>query len=333
MSDPIRVLVTGSAGQIAYSLVYSIAKGDVFGKDQPVILTLLDIPSMLLVLEGIIMELQDCALPLLKEVVRTDKEAIAFKDLDVAILVGSMPRKESLEWKNLLRANVNIFRSQGAALNKYAKKTVKVLVVGSPANTNCLIAAKSAPSIPKENFSCLTRLDHNRTASQVAMRLGVSSGNVKNIIIWGNHSSTQYPDVHHAKVTVSGTEMGVFDAVKDDDWLKGDLISTVQQRGGAVIKARKLSSAMSAAKAICDHMRDIWFGTPEGHFISMGVYSNGNPYDIPDDLIYSFPVVIKNKSWKIVDGLEINDFSRGKMDATAAELVEERDMAVLFLRV
>ncbi|MBN3320169.1 MDHC protein, partial [Atractosteus spatula] len=332
-SDPIKVLVTGAAGQIAYSLLYSIAKGDVFGKDQPLVLVLLDITPMLPVLDGVVMELQDCALPLLREVIPTDKEEVAFKDLDAAILVGSMPRKEGMERKDLLKANVNIFKSQGAALDKYAKKTVKVLVVGNPANTNCLIASKSAPSIPKENFSCLTRLDHNRARSQVAIRVGVPSDNVKNVIIWGNHSSTQYPDVHHTKVKVHGKEIGAYEAVKDDSWLKGDFISTVQQRGAAVIKARKLSSAMSAAKAICDHMRDIWFGTPEGEFTSMGVYSTGNSYGVPDDLIYSFPVVIKGKSWKIVDGLEINDFSRGKMNATAAELVEERDTAVTFLGV
>uniref|UniRef100_A0A3B3RMC1 Malate dehydrogenase n=1 Tax=Paramormyrops kingsleyae TaxID=1676925 RepID=A0A3B3RMC1_9TELE len=314
MADPIRVLVTGAAGQIAYSLLYSIAKGDVFGKDQPIILLLLDIP-------------------LLREVIPTAKEDVGFKDLDAAVLVGSMPRKEGMERKDLLKANVNIFKSQGAALEKYSKKTVKVLVVGNPANTNCLIAAKSAPSIPKENFSCLTRLDHNRARSQVAIRVGVPADNVKNVIIWGNHSSTQYPDVHHAKVNIQGSEVNVFDAVKDDSWLKGDFISTVQQRGAAVIKARKLSSAMSAAKAICDHMRDIWFGTPEGEFISMGVYSSGNSYGVPEDLIYSFPVVIKDKSWKIVDGLPIKDFSREKMDVTAAELVEERDTAVSFLGV
>ncbi|XP_048864899.1 malate dehydrogenase 1Ab, NAD (soluble) [Brienomyrus brachyistius] len=333
MADPIRVLVTGAAGQIAYSLLYGIAKGDVFGKDQPIILLLLDIPPMLPVLDGVVMELQDCALPLLREVIPTDKEDVAFKDLDAAVLVGSMPRKEGMERKDLLKANVNIFKSQGAALEKFSKKTVKVLVVGNPANTNCLIAAKSAPSIPKENFSCLTRLDHNRARSQVAIRVGVPADNVKNVIIWGNHSSTQYPDVHHAKVNIQGSEVNVFDAVKDDSWLKGDFISTVQQRGAAVIKARKLSSAMSAAKAICDHMRDIWFGTPEGEFISMGVYSSGNSYGVPEDLIYSFPVVIKDKSWKIVDGLPIKDFSREKMDATAAELVEERDTAVSFLGV
>ncbi|XP_066552932.1 malate dehydrogenase 1Ab, NAD (soluble) [Amia ocellicauda] len=333
MSDPIKVLVTGAAGQIAYSLLYSIAKGDVFGKDQALILVLLDIPPMLPVLDGVVMELQDCALPLLREVIPTDKEEVAFKDLDAAVLVGSMPRKEGMERKDLLKANVNIFKSQGGALEKYAKKTVKVLVVGNPANTNCLIASKSAPSIPKENFSCLTRLDHNRARSQVAMRVGVSADNVKDVIIWGNHSSTQYPDVHHAKVSIKGKEISAYDAVKDDAWLKGDFISTVQQRGAAVIKARKLSSAMSAAKAICDHMRDIWFGTLEGEFISMGVYSSGNSYGVPDDLIYSFPVTIKDKTWKIVEGLSINDFSRGKMDATAEELVEERDTAVSFLGV
>ncbi|XP_024152662.1 malate dehydrogenase 1Ab, NAD (soluble) [Oryzias melastigma] len=331
MAEPIRVLVTGAAGQIAYSLLFSIAKGDVFGKDQPIVLLLLDITPMLPVLEGVVMELQDCALPLLREIVATDKEEVAFKDLDAAILVGSMPRREGMERKDLLKANVAIFRSQGAALDKHAKKTVKVLVVGNPANTNCLIAAKSAPSIPKENFSCLTRLDHNRACSQVAMRCGVPATHVKNVIIWGNHSSTQYPDVHHCKVSVSGGELACFDAVKDDSWLKGDFIATVQQRGAAVIKARKLSSAMSAAKAICDHMRDLWSGTAEGEFISMGVYSTGNPYGVPEDLIYSFPVQIKDKSWKIVDSLAINDFSKSKMDATAAELMEERDTAVAFL--
>uniref|UniRef100_A0A8C4ZHW8 Malate dehydrogenase n=1 Tax=Gadus morhua TaxID=8049 RepID=A0A8C4ZHW8_GADMO len=332
-AQPIRVLVTGAAGQIAYSLLFSIAKGDVFGKDQPIVLLLLDISPMLPVLDGVVMELQDCALPLLKEVVSTDKEEVAFKDLDVAILVGSMPRRDGMERKDLLKANVAIFKSQGGALDKFAKKTVKVLVVGNPANTNCLIAAKSAPSIPKENFSCLTRLDHNRACSQVAIRCSVPATHVKNVIIWGNHSSTQYPDVHHCKVNMAGSDLPCFEAVKDDAWLKGDFIATVQQRGAAVIKARKLSSAMSAAKAICDHLRDIWSGTPEGEFISMGVYSTGNRYGVPEDLVYSFPVQIKDKSWKIVDGLDINDFSKSRMDASAAELIEERDMALSTLAV
>ncbi|KAM3932460.1 malate dehydrogenase, cytoplasmic [Leptodactylus fuscus] len=331
MCDPINVLVTGAAGQIAYSLLYGIAKGDVFGKDQPLVLKLLDITPMMGVLQGVVMELQDCALPLLKEVIATDKEEVAFKDLDVAILVGSMPRREGMERKDLLKANVKIFKSQGAALDKYAKKTVKVVVVGNPANTNCLTALLSAPSIPKENFTCLTRLDHNRAKAQIALRLKVTSDDVKNVIIWGNHSSTQYPDVSHAVVKLQGKEVCVSEAVKDDNWLKGDFISTVQQRGAAVIAARKLSSAMSAAKAICDHTRDLWSGTPEGEYVSMGVYSGGNSYGVPDGLLYSFPVTIQNKTWKIVEGLKIDDFSRGKMDATAKELQEEKDMASEFL--
>lgn len=325
--------MTGAAGQIAYSLLYGIAKGDVFGKDQPLALVLLDITPMMGVLDGVVMELQDCALPLLKEVVATDKEEVAFKDLDVAVLVGSMPRREGMERKDLLKANVKIFKSQGAALDKYAKKTVKVIVVGNPANTNCLTALKSAPSIPKENFSCLTRLDHNRAKAQIALRLSVASDDVKNVIIWGNHSSTQYPDVSHAVVNLKGKEVSVSEAVKDDSWLKGGFISTVQQRGAAVIAARKLSSAMSAAKAICDHVRDIWSGTPEGEHVSMGVISDGNAYGVPNELLYSFPVTIKGKTWKIVEGLKIDDFSRGKMDVTANELQEEKDTAFEFLSI
>ncbi|KAF6104727.1 malate dehydrogenase 1 [Phyllostomus discolor] len=317
MPEPIRVLVTGAAGQIAYSLLYSIGNGSVFGKDQPIILVLLDITPMMGVLDGVLMELQDCALPLLKDVIATDKEEVAFKDLDIAVLVGSMPRRDGMERKDLLKANVNIFKTQGAALEKYAKKSVKVIVVGNPANTNCLTASKSAPSIPKENFSCLTRLDHNRAKAQIAIKLGVTSDDVKN--------------VNHAKVKLQGKEIGVYEALKDDSWLKGEFITTVQQRGAAVIKARKLSSAMSAAKAICDHIRDIWFGTPEGEFVSMGVISDGNSYGVPDDLLYSFPVTIKNKTWKIVEGLPINDFSREKMDITAKELTEEKTTALEFL--
>ncbi|XP_016119294.1 malate dehydrogenase, cytoplasmic-like, partial [Sinocyclocheilus grahami] len=276
-AESIRVLVTGAAGQITYSLLYSIAKGDVFGKDQyydgftvqcielinilkpfnhsfllprffisefllKTLLYVLSCDSLIAIVVCPPSVLMPLSVPFVAEVIPTDKVDVAFKDLDAAILVGSMPRREGMERKDLLKANVAIFKSQGEALDKYAKKTVKVLVVGNPANTNCLIAAKSAPSIPKENFSCLTRLDHNRACSQVAMRCGISANSVKNMIIWGNHSSTQYPDIHHCKVNVQGT---------------------VQQRGAAVIKARKLSSAMSAAKAICDHMRDIWTGTTE----------------------------------------------------------------------
>ncbi|KAG8584111.1 hypothetical protein GDO81_008688 [Engystomops pustulosus] len=333
MPSPIKVLITGAAGQIAYSLMYGISNGDVFGKDQPIDLVLLDITPMMGVLEGVVMELQDLAVPLLREVIATDKEEVAFKDLDVAILVGSMPRREGMERKDLLKANVNIFKSQGAALDKYAKKTVKVVVVGNPANTNCLTAIKSAPSIPKENFTCLTRLDHNRAKAQIALRLKVSSDEVKNVIIWGNHSSTQYADVSHAVVKQGGKDVPVSDAVKDDAWLKGGFISTVQQRGAAVIAARKLSSALSAAKAICDHTRDFWNGTPEGEWVSMGVISDGNKYGVPNDLLYSFPVTIKDKTWKIVEGLKIDDFSCGKMDVTTKELQEEKDTAFQFLQI
>uniref|UniRef100_A0A8C7LMK3 Malate dehydrogenase n=1 Tax=Oncorhynchus mykiss TaxID=8022 RepID=A0A8C7LMK3_ONCMY len=313
---------------IAYSLLFGIAKGDVFGKDQvegrkKLWLDLHYVTSQLILL-GVVYCLKLHPIPHI--VIPTDKEEVAFKDLDAAILVGSMPRREGMERKDLLKANVAIFKSQGAALEKYAKKTVKVLVVGNPANTNCLIAAKSAPSIPKENFSCLTRLDHNRARSQVPVwRTGLCI--TLCVILFNNMSLLFY----YTKVNMAGSDLACFDAVKDDDWLKGAFISTVQQRGAAVIAARKLSSAMSAAKAICDHMRDIWSGTPQGEFVSMGVYSSSNSYGVAEDLIYSFPVHIKDKQWKIVDGLAINDFSRGKMDATAAELVEERDTAVTFL--
>lgn len=329
--EPLRVVVTGAAGQIAYSLLYSIGKGDVFGPNQPITLLLLDIAPMLPSLEGVVLELQDCSLPLLHDVVGTAETSVAFKDVDAAILVGAMPRKEGMERKDLLKANAKIFEVQGKALDQHAKKTCKILVVGNPANTNCLIASKCAPSIPAKNFSCLTRLDHNRAVAQIAMRLGLKTDAVKQVTIWGNHSSTQYPDVSHAKVIQSGGAVGVKEAVKDDAWLQGEFLKTVQTRGAAIIKARKLSSAMSAAKAICDHMRLWWFGTPEDDWQSMGVISDGNSYGIPEGLIYSFPVRIENGDWKIVEGLGIDDFSRMKMDATADELKQERDAAMGFI--
>lgn len=333
MAEPLRVVVTGAAGQIAYSLLYSIGKGDVFGPTQPIVLLLLDIPAMQTSLGGVVLELQDCSLPLLHEVVATVDAKEAFTNVDAAILVGAMPRKEGMERKDLLKANAKIFEVQGKALDMHAKKTCKILVVGNPANTNCLIASKCAPSIPAENFSCLTRLDHNRAVAQIAMRLGLKTDAVKQVTIWGNHSSTQYPDVSHAKVLQSGVAVPVTEAVKDDHWLQGEFLKVVQTRGAAIIKARKLSSAMSAAKAICDHMRLWWFGTPEDDWQSMGVISNGNPYGIPEGIIYSFPVRIKNGKWEIVSGLDISDFSRGKMDATAKELCEERDAAMSFIEM
>ncbi|CAF2763038.1 unnamed protein product [Rotaria sp. Silwood2] len=325
--QPIHVLITGAAGQIAYSLIYQVCNGEVFGKDQPLVLHLLDITPMLGVLQGLVMEIDDCSLPLVKGVVTTDSEEQAFKDIDAAFLVGAMPRKEGMERKDLLSANVKIFKSQGAALDKFAKKTVKVLVVGNPANTNCYILAHFAPSIPRENFSCLTRLDHNRAKAQIASRLKVSPEAVKNVIIWGNHSATQVPDARLATVTLNGTETPVFDAVKDDHWLKNDFISTVQKRGAAVIAARKLSSAMSAAKASCDHMRDWWHGTKDNEWVSMGVVSDGS-YGVEKGLVYSYPVHIKKGSYSIVQGLAVDDWARELMDKTQKELLEEKNDAL-----
>lgn len=328
MAEPLKVLITGAAGQIAYSLLYSVAKGDVFGPNQPIILVLLDIPPMMGVLEGVVMELMDCALPLLKEVIPSVDGMAAFKDVDVAMLVGAMPRREGMERKDLLAANVKIFKAMGAAIDSQAKKTIKVVVVGNPANTNAFICRKYAPSIPAENFTALTRLDQNRAQAQIAARLGVGNNSVSNCIIWGNHSSTQYPDVNHAVVAKDGKTQAVRAAVQNDDWLNNEFIKTVQQRGAAVIKARKLSSAMSAAKAIVDHVRDWWNGVPEGTIVSMAVPSDGS-YGIENGLIYSFPVRTKpDHTYEIIQGLSIDDFSREKMDLTMKELMEERDMAV-----
>lgn len=327
--EPLRVLVTGSAGQIAYSLLFSIANGDVFGKTQPIILHLLDIPMMMTSLSGVKLELEDCSLPLLHNVITTDSEEVAFKDIDVAILAGSMPRREGMERKDLLAANVKIFKSQGQALDKFAKKSVRVVVVGNPANTNCYVLSKFAPSIAPENFSCLTRLDHNRAKAQVALKLNITSDKVKNVIIWGNHSSTQFPDVKHATVELNdGKQHNAYEAIKDDHWIKNEFIPVVQKRGAAILAARKLSSAMSAAKAICDHMRDWWNGTKDDEWVSMGVPSDGS-YGIEKGLIYSFPVrVDKNKKWSIVQGLAIDDWSRGLMDKTCQELQEEKNDAL-----
>lgn len=327
MAEPLRVVVTGAAGQIAYSLLFSIAKGDVFGKDQTLELLLLDIPPMMPVLEGVVMELQDCAIPLVKNIIATADVNVAFENVDAAFMVGAMPRKEGMERKDLLKANVKIFKVQGEALNEKAKKTVKVLVVGNPANTNACILSKYAPTIPKENFTCMTRLDQNRAQAQIASRLGVTSDKVKNVIIWGNHSSTQFPDVAHGFVELNGNKVPILEAVKDDNWIKGEFIKVVQTRGAAVIKARKLSSAMSAAKAACDHMRDWFMGTPAGTFVSMGVISDGS-YGIPSGLMYSYPLKIENGKYSIVQGLPIDDFSRSKMDTTANELSEELKAAL-----
>lgn len=318
-----RILVTGAAGQIGYSLVPQIAKGDVYGPNQPVTLILFDIPMMIDALQGVQFELQDCALPLLTEVIATTDEAVAFKDLDVAFLVGAMPRKEGMERKDLLAANVKIFKSQGAALAKYSRPTVKVLVVGNPANTNAYICAKyAAPTIPSRNISAMTRLDHNRALAQVAMKSGVTIENVKNVIIWGNHSATQFPDVKHAVVSKNGQSIDAYTAVGDEAFLKGDFITLIQKRGAAIIAKRKLSSAMSAAKAAVDHVHDWVTGTKADAWVSMAVPSDGS-YDIPAGIVYSFPVKVTNAEWAIVKGLAIDEFAKGKMLATLTELQEE----------
>ncbi|KAF4532693.1 hypothetical protein B566_EDAN002929 [Ephemera danica] len=297
MSEPIRVVVTGAAGQIAYSLLYMVAKGEVFGPNQPLILHLLDIPPMMGVIKGVVMELNDCAFPLLADIVPTDNPEVAFKDVDAAFLVGAMPRKEGMERKDLLAANVTIFKAQGQALDRVAKKSVKVLVVGNPANTNALVCSKYAPSIPRENFTAMTRLDQNRATAQIAERLKVGCSKVTKVVIWGNHSSTQFPDVRNATVEIGGAQT-----------------KTIQKRGAAVIAARKLSSAMSAAKAACDHMKDWWQGT-NGRWVSMGVVSDAS-YGAPADVVFSFP------------GLDIDEFARGKLDVTGKELLEEREEAL-----
>eukprot|EP01111_Echinosteliopsis_oligospora_P013900 TRINITY_DN510_c0_g1_i1.p1 TRINITY_DN510_c0_g1~~TRINITY_DN510_c0_g1_i1.p1 ORF type:complete len:375 (-),score=111.91 TRINITY_DN510_c0_g1_i1:55-1071(-) len=330
---PARVLITGAAGQIAYSLVFMVARGDMLGPKQPVILHLLDIPAAQEGLNGVVMELEDCALPLLAGIVATTDVKTAFTDVDFALMVGAMPRREGMERADLLKANAAIFKVQGKALNDYSSKNVKVVVVGNPANTNALLAQMSAPNLPKENFSALTRLDHNRAKAQIANRLKVSVGQVKNVAIWGNHSSTQYPDVTSGVVVdfpKQGEKSSVADAVKDQAWLQGEFIKTVQQRGAAVIKLRKLSSAASAAKAIVDHMRDWVLGTPEGEYVSMGVYSEGS-YGIKEGLIYSFPVSCKDGKYTIIQGLAVDDFSRKLMKDTEDELVSEKETAVQFL--
>jgi len=318
------VLVTGAAGQIAYSLIFLVAKGDLLGPNTPIILHLLDIPFCQEALGGVVMEITDCAFPLVRGVVATTSVEEAFKDVEYALLVGAFPRREGMERKDLLLKNAAIFKEQGGALDKFAKKSVKVVVVGNPANTNAYLAMTNAPSIPRENFSALTRLDHNRAKAQIADRLHLPFTHVHNVIIWGNHSSTQYPDVSHGYVQCDSGKKPVREAIKDDAYLNGEFITVVQQRGAAIIKARKLSSAASAAKAIVDHMRDWIFGTSEGEMISMAVASDGS-YGIPKDLIYSFPVTCKDGKYSIVQGLSIDEFSRGKMDLTAAELTEEKN--------
>lgn len=319
MKAPVRVAVTGAAGQISYSLLFRIASGEMLGKDQPVILQLLEITPALNALKGVAMELEDCAFPLLQSVVCTDDPTVAFKDAEYALLVGARPRGPGMERKDLLEANAAIFSVQGKAINDHAARTIKVLVVGNPANTNALIAQRNAPDIDPRQFTAMTRLDHNRAVTQLAQKLSITLDQVTKMTIWGNHSSTQYPDLFHAMVNG-----GVAIEKVEQAWYENEFIPTVQQRGAAIIAARGASSAASAANAAICHMRDWALGTPAGDWVSMGVYSDGS-YGIEEGLIYSFPCVCKDGDWQIVQGLDIDKFSRAKLDATAQELKEERD--------
>jgi malate dehydrogenase len=317
MKAPVRVTVTGAAGQIGYALLFRIASGEMLGKDQPVILQLLEITPALDALKGVIMEIEDCAFPLVQEMIASDDANVAFKDTDYALLVGSRPRGPGMERKDLIEANAAIFSVQGKALNDHASRDVKILVVGNPANTNSLIAQRNAPDLDPRQFTAMTRLDHNRAIAQLAGKTGKHVTDVVGLAIWGNHSATQYPDIHEA--TVAGEN--AMDLV-DMDWYENDFIPTVQQRGAAIIDARGASSAASAANAAIDHMHD-WALGSDG-VVSMGVYSDGS-YGVEPGLIYSFPVTCANGDWQIVQGLDINEFSQARMDATMAELIEERD--------
>lgn len=320
MPSPVRIAVTGAAGQIGYSLLFRIAAGNMLGSGQPVILQLLDIPESRGILNGVVMELQDCAFPLLTDIIATHDPLIAFDQADIAILVGARPRVKGMERNDLLLANGEIFKAQGNALNQVAKRDAKILVVGNPANTNTYITMKNAPDLPSENFSGMLRLDHNRALSQVAMKLKQPVDSIRKIIVWGNHSSTQFPDLSHAEI--EGEK--VIDLIKDQAWIEKYFIPTVQNRGAAVIEARGLSSAASAANAIINHMHDWIFGTRENDWVTMGIFSDGS-YGIPADVIYGFPVVCKNGKKEIVQGLEISPFSRTRLDATYDELIQEQN--------
>ena len=316
---PVRIAVTGAAGQIGYQLIFRIAAGDMLGPKQPIFLQLLEVTPALPGLNGVVMELNDCAFPLLAGVIATDNAEVAFKDADYALLVGARPRGPGMERKDLLTENAKIFSAQGKALDTAAKKNVKVLVVGNPANTNALIAAENAPRIPRKNFTAMMRLDHNRAMGQLAAKTGKHVTDIKRMTVWGNHSSTQYPDINAC--TVKGKA-----AVKlvDEAWCANDFIATIQQRGAAIIKARGASSAASAASAAIDHVHTWIHGTAQDDWASMAIPSDGS-YGIPEGVIYSYPVTTRNGDYQIVQGLSIEEFSRKRMDATLAELKEERE--------
>ena len=316
--QPIRVAVTGAAGNIGYALLFRIATGNMLGEDQPVILQLVDIPPAMKAVEGVMMELDDCAFPLLVGIEASEDPKVGFNGTDIALLVGARPRTKDMERKDLLEANGGIFTGQGKALNDVASSDLKVLVVGNPANTNCYIAMHNAPDVDNARFNAMVRLDQNRSMSQVARKTGRPVSDIKKMTIWGNHSATQYPDLFHAEIDGKSVA-GIID---DQQWIENEMIPKVQQRGKAIIQARGSSSAASAASAAIDHVRDWVLGTPDGDWVSMAVPSDGS-YGVPEGLIYGFPCTCSNGEWSIVQGLEIDAFSRGKMDATAKELEEE----------
>jgi malate dehydrogenase len=320
VKNPVRVAVTGAAGQIGYSLVFRVASGDLLGPDQPVVLHLLEITPALDALRGVVMEIDDCAFPLVHGVVQTDDAGRAFDGVNYALLVGSRPRTKGMERKDLLEANGAIFTTQGKALAAGAADDVRILVVGNPANTNCLIAMNNAPSIARERFSAMTRLDHNRAKAQLAAKAGVHVTSVTKMTIWGNHSATQYPDVFHAEIDGKNAA----EVIDDQQWIEDTFIPTVQQRGAAIIEARGASSAASAANAALGHVRDWALGSPADDWVSMAVCSDGS-YGIPEGLISGFPVTTRGGNWSIVEGLDLDPFSRSRIDATVAELAEERD--------
>jgi malate dehydrogenase len=318
--SPVRVAVTGAAGQIGYALLFRIASGQLLGPDTPVHLSLLEIPDAVKAAEGTAMELDDCAFPLLAGVDIFDDANQAFDGVNVALLVGARPRSKGMERSDLLEANGGIFKPQGKALNDHAASDVKILVVGNPANTNCLIAQSNAPDIPRERFTAMTRLDHNRAIAQLAKKAGAAVKDITNVTIWGNHSATQYPDLFHAKVAGSSA----VEVVDDQSWLENDFIPTVQKRGAAIIEARGASSAASAANAAVDHVHDWVLGSPAGDWVSMAIPSDGS-YGVQEGLISSFPVTCSGGTYEIIQNLEINEFSQSRIDATVKELGEERD--------
>lgn len=320
MKPPVRVAVSGATGQIGYSLLFRIATGDMLGKDQPIILQLLDIPQSQFALKGIVMELEDCAFPLLANIVATDNPKIAFRDAGIVLLVGARPRGKGMERKDLLKTNGEIFTTQGKALDEVANRDVKVTVVGNPVNTNALITMKNAPGLKPDNFSAMMRLDHNRALSQIAIKLAQPVSGISKMVVWGNHSTTQYPDLSYAEID----SRNVSNLINNPAWVKSSFIPTVQDRGMSIIKARGMSSAASAANAAIDHVHDWVFGTKENDWTSMSIPSDGS-YDIPEGVIYSHPVICQDGVYKIVQGLEISKFSKEKMHATYTELVEERE--------